>query len=261
MTAPPTLRLAIHQARYELPAVLRDRQARFTTLVLPPALLVLFVGGLHHGPVGPQRVPAATWFVPGLCALAVFGACFGNVVVSVTGQRESGVLKRRRATPVPAQVLIVGRALAAMAVALTAVGAVCLVGAVAYGVAPRATAAPELLAAAVVGSVTFALLAYAVTTALHSADAAQPVVQAIALPLYVASGVLVPSPDLPAWLRDVGGAFPLARLADALHRGFAPGDHGLAPAWLDLAVLLAWAAAGLAVAVRRFHWTPAAAGA
>ena len=40
--------------------------------------------------------------MPGIVALGVIAACFGNLVASVTAQRERGVLKRRRATPVPA---------------------------------------------------------------------------------------------------------------------------------------------------------------
>jgi ABC-2 type transport system permease protein len=35
--------------------------------------------------------------VPGIIALGVIAACFGNLVASVTAQRERGVLKRRRA--------------------------------------------------------------------------------------------------------------------------------------------------------------------
>jgi ABC-2 type transport system permease protein len=73
------------------------------------------------------------------------------------------------------------------------------------------------------------------------------------------SGVFVPEVDLPSWLRELGQVFPLERVADGLHHAYDPGLHGIA--WGDLAVLVVWAAAGLAVALRRFKWTPAAASA
>ena len=52
----------------------------------------------------------------------------------MTTQRETGVLKRRRATPVPAWVLIAGRALTAIAIALAVVAVLLVLGRFAYGV-------------------------------------------------------------------------------------------------------------------------------
>lgn len=40
--------------------------------------------------------------MPGIIALGVIAAAFINLVISVTAQREAGVLNRRRETPVPA---------------------------------------------------------------------------------------------------------------------------------------------------------------
>jgi ABC-2 type transport system permease protein len=122
-------------------------------------------------------------------------------------------------------------------------------------------AIPSLALTAIAGSIAFASLAYALCTAIRSTEAAQPIVQAITLPLYLMSGVFVPAADLPAWLRDVGRAFPLEPLADALRHAYGPALRGSGPAWGDLAVLAAWAVAGLAIAQRRFTWTPVTAGA
>jgi ABC-2 type transport system permease protein len=93
---------------------------------------------------------------------------------------------------------------------------------------------------------------------ISSADAAQPTVQALMLPLYLASGIFFPNTSLPSWLRQLASVFPVERLADALHRPYSPTAHGLAIAWTDLAVLGLRAAAGLAVSLRRFSWVPGA---
>jgi ABC-2 type transport system permease protein len=169
------------------------------------------------------------------------------------------VLKRRRAAPVPASVLIAGRALAAIAVSLAAVGAVCALGRLASGVEPPLDAVPGLLVTVVMGSITFACLAYAVSSAIRSADAAQPAVQAITLPLCVVSGIFIPDAGLPTWLSELGALLPLEPLADGLRHSFDPGTHGVAIAWRDLALLAFWATAGFTLAVRRFNWTPTAA--
>jgi ABC-2 type transport system permease protein len=103
--------LVLHQARFDLLAFVRNRQSRFFTLVLPVLFLVIFVSVFGNNKIGPQHVKASTYYVPGLAALGVIAGSFVNLVISITAQRETGVLKRRRATPVPAWVLIAGRAL------------------------------------------------------------------------------------------------------------------------------------------------------
>ncbi len=79
---------------------------------------------------------------------------------------------------------------------------------------------------------------------------------ALTLPLSFISGVYIPWSQLPSVLQHVPQAFPLQHLVAALGRGFLPGTHGVA--WGDLAILAAWGAAGLIVALARFRWTPAA---
>ncbi len=253
------LGLVLHQARYDLLAFLRNRQGRFFTLILPILFLVIFVSVFGNHTVGPGRVKASTYYVPGISALAIIAGSFVNLVISITAQRESGVLKRRRSTPVPAWVLIAGRALTAILVSLAVMIAVLLIGRFAYGVELPVHTIPAVVLSAVVGAITFCCLAYALATAIDSADAAQPMVQAIMLPLYFISGVFIPNVNLPGWLRRVAEVFPVQHLSDGLHHAFDPAARGTGIVWADLGVLALWAVAGLTIALTRFAWTPAAA--
>ena len=79
------------------------------------------------------------------------------------------------------------------------------------------------------------------------------------LPLYFISGVFIPNVNLPAWLRHVAEVFPVQHLADGLHHAYDPAATGAGIVWSDLGVLALWAAVGLAVALLRFSWMPAAA--
>ena len=175
--------LVLHQARFDLLAFIRNQQARFFTLALPVIFLVIFVSVFGNNTVGPNHVKASTYYVPGLAALGVIAGSFVNLVISITAQRESGVLKRRRSTPVPAWALIAGRALTAIVVALSVMTVLLLIGRFAYGVHLPSRTLPAVVLTAVLGAVTFCCLGYALSTAIHSADAAQPMVQAIMLPL------------------------------------------------------------------------------
>jgi ABC-2 type transport system permease protein len=254
------LALVLHQARYDLLGIIRNRQARFFTLILPLLFLVIFVGVFGNHTLD-NGVKASTTYVPGLSALGVIAASFVNLVISITAQREGGILKRRRATPVPASVLIGGRTLTAVSVSLVVLTVLLAFGRIVFGVTLRTAALPGIALTAVVGSITFCVLGYALSTVIENEDAAQPMVQAIMLPLYFISGVFVPNIQLPSWLRHVAQVFPVEHLSDGLHKAYAPHVHGVGIVWSDIGVLALWAAVGLTVALLRFSWLPQAAGA
>jgi ABC-2 type transport system permease protein len=135
-----------------------------------------------------------------------------------------------------------------------------LVGRFAYGVDLPTRTIPAVAVTAIVGSTCFCVLGYALSSAIASEDAAQPMVQAIMLPLYFISGVFIPNVNLPSWLRHVAETFPVQHLADGLHHAYDPATHGAGFVWSDIGVLALWAAIGVVVALRRFSWIPAAAG-
>jgi ABC-2 type transport system permease protein len=114
-------RLSLHQFRYDLRAFFRNRQSRFFTLVLPVLFLVIFASLFHASTVkvAGGSINTSVYYVPGISTLGIIAAAFVNLVISVTAQRETGALKRRRATPVPVVAIIAGRALTSVVVALT----------------------------------------------------------------------------------------------------------------------------------------------
>ncbi|MGD0834799.1 MAG: ABC transporter permease [Candidatus Dormibacteria bacterium] len=251
------LGMVAHQTHYELLAFARNRQARFFTVLLPLLFLVIFVGVFGNSPVGPDHVRSATFFVPGIAAMGVIAASFTNLVISITSERESGILKRRRATPMSAWMLISARTITAVTVSLAVMLVLVLVGWLAFGVQLPASTIPGVVVTGLLGSACFCVLGYALGSVIGNADAAQPMVQAITLPLYFISGVFVPDISLPRWLQDVASVFPVQHLADGLHNAFNPSVQGTGIVWADLGVLALWASVGLLVALRRFSWVPA----
>jgi ABC-2 type transport system permease protein len=247
-------RLVLHQTRYDLLTFIRNRQARFFTVLLPVTFLVIFAGVFGDQLIGPEHVPASTYYVPGIAALAVLSASFSNLVIAVTSQRELGILKRRRATPAPASVVIAGRAITSLVVSLAVTAIVIALGAIVFGVDVVPCAVGAIVASIAAGSLALGCLGFAVTTVIGSADSAQPLALAITLPLSFISGVYIPSVQLPPTLADIAHAFPLEHLVAALSRGFLSGNTGVA--WGDLAILTAWGLGGFVTALARFRWTP-----
>jgi ABC-2 type transport system permease protein len=186
--------------------------------------------------------------------LAVLTSSFMALTMTVVNQRQAGILKRRRATPCPAWVLVVSRALTATVSSVAACALLMIVARVGYGMhAPQGGAAAALLAV-IVGSIAFAGCGYMIAAAVTTPDSAQPILQAVLLPLQMISGIYFPISQLPGWLQTVANLFPLAHLTNALQHAWLP--TGAEIAWGDLGVLALWAAGAAFVAARRFQWLP-----
>lgn len=253
------LSLVAHQAGYELRALRRDRQAAVTTVLMPIALLVAFVGLAGHGATvveGGRRESVAQFYVPGLIAFAIVGAAFGGLLVELVTLRQAGVLKRRRATPVPAWGLIAGRAAAAGVVAVATTCLLLVMGRNNYDVHVRSAAVPAIVVTVLLGTAAFCCFAYALAPFVRNPGAVQPVIQIVLLPLYVISGVLLPDSKNPHVLQVVARAFPLEHIANGLHRAFAAPSPGIGLTPADVGILVLWIAAGTLVAVRCFRWLP-----
>ena len=161
-------------------------------------------GGSHRTvSVAGGQIDTSVCYVPGIIALGIIAlgiiaAAFVNLVVTVTAQRETGVLKRRRATPVPAVAVIIGRALTAVVVALAITAVLLTIGWAAYGAHTPARTAPALIVTVVVGTVAFCCPGYALASLIRNEDAAQPITQAVMLPCTSSRASSLPSRFFPA---------------------------------------------------------------
>lgn len=253
------VRLSLHQFRYDLTAFLRNGQSRFFTLALPVMFLVILAsvfGGHQSVKVPGGQIPTSVYYVPGIITLGIIAASFGNLVAAVTTQRETGVLKRRRATPVPAGAVIAGRALTSLVVAVIMTAVLLLIGWAAYGATVPGRTAPALVLTVLVGAASFCCLGFALASVIRDEDAAAPVTQATLLPLYFISGVFVAVSVLPRWLVDVANVFPVRHLSAALLSAYNPHSTGAGFAGTDLLIVVAWGVGGLLIALRRFSWMP-----
>jgi ABC-2 type transport system permease protein len=255
------LGLLAHQARYDLLASLRNPRARFFMFLFPILLLVVFNGvfGGGHTIVNGVRVKLSVFYVPGILAMSIVVASFASLVISVTSLREAGVLKRRRATPAPAGLLIGGQALATLSVTAVMSVIVLAIAKLFYGVGLAPGAIASVAVTVIVGTIAFSCIGYAVSGLIGSADAAQPITQATLFPLWFLSGVFIPIHNLSGTLKHVGELFPIEHLSNLLHLASVHGSFSSAFSISDVLVLGAWGVAAGAFAAWRFSWLPSAA--
>lgn len=248
----------LRQTRYDLRAFRRNPAAAFFTIVFPLMFLVIFNAVFGDDGIAVQGgyVDVSTFYVPAILALAVIGACYTNLAMAITFQRDSGVLKRVHGTPLPPLAFILGRILQATVIAALLVILVLILGALAYGVELPGRTMPAFVVTLVIGAICFCALGLAISSFVPNADAAPAVVNASIMPLLFISDVFIPTSDSPAWIRDLASLFPVSHFASAMHTAFSPFGTGSGFEVKGLAVMAAWGVLGVLVAVRFFRWEP-----
>lgn len=255
------LALLLHEALYDLKISARNPRARFFGFFFPIVLLVVFIGvfGNGHTTFDGSRVSLKVFYVPGILTMSIVTNAYASLVILVSGLREQGVLKRRRATPVPAVILIGGQALSTVVMTAVAGAILLVISRLAYGVGMTAPAILAVACTALVGTFAFACIGYAVSGMIGSQDAAQPIVQMTMLPLWFISGVFIPIENLSRGLKDVADVFPVQHLANSLHLASVNSSFAASISGTDIIVLAVWAAGAAAFAAWRFSWLPAGA--
>ena len=251
------LGLVAHQFRYDQKAFWRNPAAVFFTVMFPVVLLLIFATVFGDQTVEVRGgVKTTTYYVPAIITLSVISATMQSLAMSLVIAREDGRLKRGRGTPMPPWVFIAGRVGNSIVVALLMMVLIAALGRLAYGVDVPWDRLPAIVLALVVGAAAFCCLGIALTAAIPSQDAAAPIVNALLLPLYFLSGVFIPDDQLPSGVIHFADLFPVRHFFEAFFGAYVPASGGSAFEWGHLAVVAAWGAVGLLIAVRCFRWTP-----
>ncbi len=251
-----TLSLTVRQVGYVNKAFWRNPASAFFTFAFPLMFLVIFTALLGSGNVhlAGRTVKESTYYVAAMAAFAVISACYTNVAMTVTFQRDAGILKRINGTPLRAGVYLTARVLHALLVAILLVVITAGFGRLAYhATVPGGITLVHFVVMLVVGAGSFCALGFAITTAIPNADAAPAIVNASILPLLFLSGIFIPlGANAPTWIIWVARIFPVRHFALGLQAGFL----GTSFDWVDVGVVAAWGVAGLLYAIRRFSWEP-----
>ena len=229
--------LAWRQFRLERKLFWRNPSAAFFGFVLPLALLLLIATVFADEP------DELDVLIPGIAGMSVMATTFNSMAYNLTFLREQGILKRMRGTPIPAPAYFAGFLGNAVANAFVQVGLVVLAGHLLYDVSW-----PKDWLELVVFTVVIAL-----SHAIPNFDSAPALVNAIFIPAILISGVFYSSDLLPGGIAAIAEALPLKHVIDGMSDAIVTG-RGLEHELGALAVVAAWGAAGLVLAIRGFRW-------
>jgi ABC-2 type transport system permease protein len=240
-----------HQLRAEQLVFWRSREAAVFIFIFPP-MLFLLLGSVYDGTIDGR--PAADVLLAGMLGYGAANTAFAGLAIQLVVRRESGVLKRLRATPLPQRTY-----LASVLLSTLAIFALQTVVIIALGRFLFDAELPErwlsLALAVLVGVAGFAGVGLGAASLIRSSEGSSAVVNVILLPMAFVSGSFGPTDDYPDFLQAIGEALPLKHFVDAVEAVYLDGE----PLWEQgpaIGVVAAWGVAGLLVAARRFSWEP-----
>jgi ABC-2 type transport system permease protein len=241
-----TAALTWRQFRFERRLFWRNPSAAFFNFALPFLFLIMIASVF-----GAAR-KELNILIPGIAGMSVLGTTFTALTYSFVFNREQGILKRIRGTPMPPIAYFGGVIASAVANAVVQVALIIVIGHVLYNVSwPQDYL--ELVVFVVLGVVAFGSLGIAFAHVIPNFDAAAAYVNAVFLPAIFISGVFYSTKSLPLVFKAIAYSLPLKHVIDGLSGAIVSGK-GLGDNLTALAVVAGWAVVGLFLTVRYFRW-------
>lgn len=240
----------------------RNPFSAFFTMAFPLLFLVIF-NALN----GDQKIQAlgdiryAQFFTPGILVFAVVSACYTNLVTLVPINRDEGILKRVRGTPLPAWVYLTARIASAVYMAFIAAALMVLVGVLAFHVKVYWHLLPAAFVTMLISTTSLCALGLAVAAIVPNGEAAPAFANFTWLPIAFVSDIFFTTKQAPGWVKTIGDIFPVKHFALAMESTFSPFTRGSGFEWNHLRIIAVWGVVAAIFAVRRFKWEPRAGGA
>lgn len=236
-------------ATAELAGMAKNRRSLLWTTAVPVAILVLGVSQVPG-----HASPGSVWAIVALAA--VMGAFVLGLVgysTDLVGYRERGVFRRLRTTPVPASLILVVRAMAALVAILLAFLVVVVVAALAYHVHPTVATVGGGLGVMALGGLSAVALAQVIVARTARAQSATALARLVLMVSLFLTGFFIRAQVWPVFWRQVAEWTPV-RLAGALLVPTLQGQPWGPTAWHDAGGLTAWIVVTGVVGVVAFRW-------
>jgi ABC-2 type transport system permease protein len=263
-----TLRLGLLRVRWEVRQYFRERDTVFFTFLFPTVIFLVFAAAFSSAkpigaaPDGTGGITVAAYYLPGLVAAGVVLSGIQNLGIAVAQERSDGTLKRLGGSPLPVVSYFIGKAGSVLVTAVVQLLLLLAVARLLFGIALPDDGTHWLRFAWVflLSILMATVLGIGISGIPRTGRSASAVIVPILLVLQFVSGVYFTFTDLPVWLQDVAGVFPVKWVAQGMRSAFLPETFAAAEqrgTW-DLGttalVLAAWTVVGLVAARLTFRW-------
>jgi len=240
---------------HQLRVFRRTPISAFFTVGFPVFFFLIFNLLQGNEVIAGTGIRFAQFFTPSIAVFAMVTAAYTNIAIGVSIDRDEGLLKRVRGTPLAPAAYLTARIVASTLVGALSVLFMFVVGMIGFDVQPLWARLPVALLVLVLGAACFSALGVAVAGAAPNAQAAPVIANITILPLLFVSGVFFPVSGGPGWLTTLADLLPLKPMTDAFRAQWDPTVPAAFPL-RELGVMAAWSIIGVVVATRTFSWDP-----
>jgi ABC-2 type transport system permease protein len=253
--------LGARQGQAEITQFLRSRAQVVFTLGFPVVLL-LVLGSIFKGRL-PGGVTFTQYFVTGMIASGLMVSGFQALAIQIPIERDRGVLKRLRSTPMPPAVYFLGKIIMVLFIAVLETVVLLAIGVAFLGVSLPSTGEKwlTLFWVGLLGITACTLCGIAFSSLARTGRSAPAIVTPVAIVLQFISGVFFVYTELPAWMQQLAALFPLKWMCQGMRSVFLPDSFAAQEAaggW-ELGrvalVLGAWCVGGLVLCLTTFRWS------
>ena len=224
----------------------RSPTSLFWNLVFP--LIWLFLFGFIFFRSATDKV----LMMPGLFTITIMSGAFFSVSYLMVRERESGILRRYRATPVSPTVIVLANGIRAIVTMLLAITMQASVGWVVFRYQVDGSLLLTVLVL-LIGAAAFVPLGLFVGSVAQDMRSAPAITNLLFFPLVFGSGATLPAFMLPGWAQSASRLIPSSYLVESLD-GVMVRGYGLAELAGPGAVLFATMGVGLWANSRMFRW-------
>lgn len=248
------MRLFLHELRTQQLLFWRNREAAIFTFLLPIIFFLIFGSIYGDSTITKEHIRGAPFLEAGMIGYGVASTAFAGLAITMVIRRESGVLKRIRATPLPPPTYLIAVLASTFLVFLIQAGLIIGIGRLLFDVHVP-TRIISLVVALMLGAACFAALGLGLTGIVRSAEGSSAIVNIVYLPMAIISGTFFSPNKYPGFLKAIANVLPLTYFTKLTRDVMVRHEHFWSASGAIAAVLV-WGVIGLFAAIRGFRWQP-----
>lgn len=207
---------------------------------------------LKRGETDGDAIRYVDWVVPGILGMNMMYSALWGVGYVVVRYRQSGYLRRLKATPLTKFEFLSAQVLSRLLVTLTA-SMIVFVGTNLILDYKMVGSIWLLFLTALMGGLAMITLGLAIACRTESKEFADGLLNAVTFPMLLLSGVWFSLDGSPEWVQMLAQVLPLTHVLEAA-RAVMLDNAGFADITIHLAVLVGFCIVGMALSIKLFKW-------
>jgi len=238
--------------KFDLKLYFRDYITIFWVLIYPVLMLAIFGSMYGDQPGFEEGTRFIDYYVPALCVLNVISVSVFTLNINIITQRESGVLRRYRVSPVRKTAVLASHSLQGVILVILGAIEIIAVSKLIWDVNIEWSGFALLFCCLLYGCLCFFSIGFAISGLAKSAGAGSGLAMIIFFPMLFLSGIMMPIELLPSIMQSISDWLPGAyfvTLAQQVWLGDSVFQYGK-----EIAVVFGAGVICFALAIWLFKW-------